>query len=267
MGAMLVDIGANLAHKQFDRDREDVLRRAREAGVRRILVTGTSVASTREAVALARARPGFLFATAGIHPHDASSATPAALEELAALARAPEVKSLGECGLDFDRDFSPRPAQEAAFEAQLELAAALRLPLFLHERAAHARFLAILGRRRPRLTRAVVHCFTGTAAELDAYLALDCHIGITGWICDERRGLGLRPLIARIPPDRLMIETDAPFLMPPAVRRGRDRRNEPAYLVHVLEEVARAAGRPAAQVAEETARTAARFFDLPGGVD
>jgi len=183
------------------------------------------------------------------------------------LARSPEVKSYGECGLDFDRDFSPRPAQEKAFEAQLELAAAARLPVFLHERAAHERFLDILRRHRPKLTRAVVHCFTGTGAELDAYLGLDCHIGITGWICDERRGLGLRPLIARIPPERLMIETDAPFLMPPAAKKGRERRNEPAFLRHVLEDVARAAGRPSAQVAEESRRTAARFFDLPEGVD
>lgn len=259
----LIDIGANLQHKQFGHDREAVIARALAAGVRRLLVTGTSVASTRAALDLARTRPGILFATAGIHPHDASSASAAALDELAALARSPEIRAMGECGLDFDRDFSPRPAQEAAFEAQLELAAALRLPVFLHERAAHERFLAILSRARPRLARAVVHCFTGSARELDAYLALDLHIGITGWICDDRRGAGLRPLVARIPPDRLMIETDAPFLMPPAAREGRNRRNEPAFLVHVLEEVARAAGRPTPQVAAETTRTAARFFDLP----
>jgi TatD DNase family protein len=257
----LVDIGANLSHKSFRSDLADVLRRGRETGVRRILVTGTSVESTRAAIDLARAHPGALFATAGIHPHDASTASPAALAELAELARAPEVKSMGECGLDFDRDFSPRPTQEAAFEAQLEIAAANRLPLFLHERAAHDRFLAILSRHRPRLGRAVVHCFTGTERELDAYLALDLHVGITGWICDDRRGAGLRPLMAKIPADRLMLETDAPYLAPPAAK-ARGRRNEPAFLSHVLEEVARGAGRPAAQVAAETTRTAERFFGL-----
>ncbi len=260
----LVDIGANLGHAQFGHDREAVMARALAAGVRRILVTGTSVESTREAVALARSRPGTFFATAGIHPHDASRASSSALEEIAALARFPEVKALGECGLDFDRDYSPRPAQEAAFEAQLELAAERQLPVFLHERAAHERFLAILSRARPRLPRAVVHCFTGGARELDAYLALDLHIGITGWICDDRRGAGLRPLMARIPAERLMIETDAPYLLPPAAKVGGGRRNEPAFLVHVLDAVARAAGRPLAQVAEETTRTAERFFGLPG---
>jgi TatD DNase family protein len=257
----LIDIGINLSHRQFGSDREAVLRRARAAGVRRMIVTGTSVEATRAAVALARERPGVLFATAGIHPHDASHASPAALEEISALARSPEVRAIGECGLDFDRDYSPRPAQEAAFEAQLELACELKLPVFLHERAAHDRFLAILARVRPRLGRAVVHCFTGSERELDAYLAYDLHIGITGWICDDRRGAGLRPLIARIPADRLMIETDAPFLMPRAAKAPR-RRNEPAFLVHVLEAVALAAGRPPDQVAAETTRTAELFFGL-----
>lgn len=256
----LVDIGVNLSHRQFGSDRDAVIRRAADAGVRRMLVTGTSVEATRAAIELARERPGTLFATAGIHPHDASRATPAALVEIAGLARAPEVRAIGECGLDFDRDFSPRPAQEAAFEAQLELACERKLPVFLHERAAHERFLAILLRFRPRLSAAVVHCFTGGARELEAYLAHDLHIGITGWICDERRGTGLRPLIARVPPDRLMIETDAPFLTPPAAKASR--RNEPAFLTHVLDAVARAAGRPPDQVAAETTLTAERFFRL-----
>jgi TatD DNase family protein len=257
----LVDIGINLAHKSYHSDRAAVVRRAVEAGVRRMGITGTSVESTRAAIELARMHPGAMFATAGIHPHDASTASAGALEELAELARAPEVKAMGECGLDFDRDFSPRPAQEAAFEAQLEMAAANGLPVFLHERAAHERFVSILKTHRPRLCRAVAHCFTGTAAELEAYLALDLHIGITGWICDERRGKGLRSLIARVPADRLMIETDGPYLTPPAAK-APGRRNEPAFLTFVLEEVARAAGRPAAQVAAETTRTAELFFGL-----
>jgi len=256
----LVDIGVNLAHRQFGSDRDAVIGRAQAAGVRRMVVTGTSVEATRSAIALARERPGILFATAGIHPHDASRASPEALAEIADLARAPEVRAVGECGLDFDRDFSPRPAQEAAFEAQLELACERKLPVFLHERAAHDRFLAILARYRSRLAAAVVHCFTGGARELDAYLAHDLHIGITGWICDERRGTGLRPLIARIPADRLMIETDAPFLAPPAAKASR--RNEPAFLTQVLDVVARAAGRPPGQVAAETTRTAEGFFRL-----
>jgi TatD DNase family protein len=231
----LIDIGVNLAHRRFDADRAQVLARAHAAGVTRLVVTGTSVAASQAAAALARQHPGVLWSTAGIHPHDARHASPAGLAELREVARAPEVKAIGECGLDFDRNFSPPAAQEAAFEAQLALAAETGL--------------------------AVAHCFTGTAAELDAYLALDLHIGITGWINDERRGLGLRALIARIPSDRLMIETDAPFLTPHDARpKPAGGRNEPALLPLVLAAVARAAGRPAAQVAQETTATAAAFF-------
>jgi TatD DNase family protein len=259
----LVDIGVNLAHRRFDADRDEVLARASAAGVTRMVVTGTSVAVSRAAVALARERPGVLWATAGIHPHEARHASPEVLEELRGLARLPEVKAVGECGLDFDRNFSPPVAQEAAFEAQLALAAELGRPVFLHERRAHERFLAILANARPRLRGAVVHCFTGNAAELDAYLALDLHIGVTGWINDERRGQDLRAVVGRVPPDRLMIETDAPFLAPRDARpRPPGGRNEPSLLPLILAEVARAVGRSAEQVADETTRTARAFFGV-----
>lgn len=257
----LVDIGVNLAHRRFDADREQVMARAHAAGVTRLVLTGTSVAGSHAAAALARERPGGLWSTAGIHPHDARHATAEALGELRALAGAPEVKAIGECGLDFDRNFSPPAAQEAAFEAQLELAAETGLPVFLHERSAHDRFTAILRNARPRLRGAVVHCFTGGAAELDAYLSLELHIGITGWINDERRGHGLREVVKRVPSNRLMIETDAPFLTPHDARpRPAGGRNEPALLPLVLAAVARAVGRPPTQVAEETTRTARAFF-------
>jgi TatD DNase family protein len=259
----LIDIGVNLAHRRFARDRDAVIARALAAGVRAMIVTGTSVRASREAQALATARTGTLWSTAGIHPHEARDATPAAIDELRALARDPVVRAIGECGLDFDRMFSPREDQERAFAHQLALAAELQLPVFLHERAAHDRFTAIVREHRPRLRAAVVHCFTGTAAELDAYLALDLHIGITGWICDDRRGVALRALIPRIPPERLMIETDAPFLLPRDLpRRPADGRNEPALLPHVLASVARAARRPAEVVARETSQTARALFAI-----
>ena len=257
----LVDIGVNLAHRRFNADREAVIQGAQDAGVQRMVITGTSVASTQAAVDLARTRPGTLFATAGIHPHDAGRATERDLIAILELARSPEVRAIGECGLDFDRDFSPRAQQEAIFESQLMQAERTGLPLFLHERAAHDRFMEILRRHRSNLGLAVVHCFTGNARELDAYLALDLHVGITGWICDERRGLGLRSVVSKVPADRLMIETDAPFLTPPGAH-APGRRNEPAFLTHVLEEVARSTGRPAEQVASETTRTAGLFFGL-----
>ncbi len=252
----LVDIGANLAHRSFREDLPAVLARARAAGVGTVMVTGTSVQASRRALELATAEG--LHCTAGIHPHEASQWGPWATDALRELHASPRVVAVGECGLDYDRDFSPRPAQRAAFAAQLGLAAELGKPVFLHERAAHADFLAMVKEARPR---GVVHCFTGQAAALEAYLELGLHIGITGWIADDRRGAHLRPLLARVPRDRLMIETDAPFLTP-APKKGR---NEPAFLADVLAAVARALGRPVEEVARDTTATARALFGLRAG--
>jgi TatD DNase family protein len=260
----LIDIGVNLTHASFKDDRAQVMTRAQQAGVSTLVLTGTSLAGSRRALELAHADAS-LWATCGVHPHDSRHADSSeAQRSLGELIRDPRCVAVGECGLDFDRDFSPRPVQERVFEAQLELAAALGKPVFLHERAAHGRFAAILARWRPRLTAAVVHCFTGTGDELDAYRAMDVHIGITGWICDERRGLHLRELIRRVPLERLMLETDAPFLTPRTMPgRGKRARNEPAYLPYVLAAVASALGLPESTVAAATTATARRFFALP----
>jgi len=260
----LIDIGVNLTHASFKDDRAQVIARARQAGVSTLILTGTSLAGSRRALELAHADASS-WATCGVHPHDARHAdSPEALRSLDELAREPRCVAVGECGLDFDRDFSPRPIQELVFEAQLELAAALKKPLFLHERAAHARFAAILGRWRPRLRAAVVHCFTGTGDELDAYLAMDLHIGITGWICDERRGSHLRKLVKHIPAERLLLETDAPYLLPRNVKpMPSHRRNEPMYLAHICAEVARDRGEEPALTAANATAAARRFFGLP----
>lgn len=259
----LIDIGVNLTNSAFRDDLDEVLARARAAGVGRMVVTGTSVAGSAAAADLAASRPGVLYATAGVHPHDAKSCDENTLAALRALAARPEVVAVGECGLDFDRNYSPQPVQRTWFEAQVALAAELGMPLFLHEREAGEELLAVLRRHRDRIPAAVVHCFTGTEALLDAYLALDLHIGITGWICDERRGTHLHGVIGKIPLDRLMIETDAPYLLPRTMRpKPKSRRNEPAFLPHVLDTVAQCLGRPVEEVAAATTATAARFFDL-----
>lgn len=262
---MLIDIGVNLTSRRFDADRGAVIARAQAAGVVHQVLTGTSLSASRAALALARAHPGVLTATAGVHPHDARSFDAETLAALRALTEAPEVVAVGECGLDFNRDFSPRPDQERAFAEQLALACEVGLPVFLHERDAHDRFLAILAEHRDGLVGGVVHCFTGSAAALTAYLDLGMHIGITGWVCDERRGRELRGLVARIPPDRLMIETDAPFLTPRVTPSGvkLPRRNEPAFLPHVAEAIAGCTGRSLSAVAAQTTATARAFFSLP----
>ncbi len=260
----LVDIGANLAHEAFDADREAVLARAAAAGVARIVVTGASEAESRAAQALAATRPGVLFATAGVHPHHAGEWRASSATWVGELAALPEVVAIGETGLDFYRDLAPRALQERVFEAHIELAAGLGMPLFVHEREAHERLAALLARHRDRLGAVVVHCFTGGARALDAYLEMDLHIGITGWICDERRGLHLRELVARIPLERLMIETDAPYLLPRDLRpRPRTRRNEPMHLAHVARTVAACRGVTPERLAAATTRTAERFFGLP----
>lgn len=260
----LVDIGANLTHESFRHDFLEVLARAHAHGVAQLVVTGASLHGSRDALDLAHAHSGVLFATAGVHPHHASdfdAETEAGLRKLHAL---PEVVAVGETGLDYHRNFSPREAQLFAFERQLELAAECAKPLFLHQRDAHADFLACMDNARGRIGRAVVHCFTGERSELFDYLDRDFFIGITGWICDERRGTHLRELVKSIPADRLMLETDAPYLLPRTVKpQPAHRRNEPMYLAHICAEVARDRGEDVAVAAANTTATATAFFGLP----
>lgn len=205
----MIDIGLNLTSSQFDHDRAAVMQRALDAGVEAVILTGTDLPGSVEAAELAVQWPGQAFATAGVHPHDAKHWNAESADTLRHLASQPQVVAIGECGLDFNRDFSPRAAQEHAFSAQLALAAELGMPVFMHCRDAHERFVALLRPWLPHLPAAVLHCFTGNAEELDECLALGLHIGITGWVCDERRGQDLRRLVPRIPTGRLMIETQA----------------------------------------------------------
>jgi TatD DNase family protein len=262
--APLIDIGINLGHDSYDADREAVLARAHAAGVVQLIVTGSSLASTAQAIALARAHPRRLFATAGVHPHHASELSAERLGELRELARAPQVVAVGECGLDYFRNYCPHAAQQEAFHRQLVLAQELGKPLFLHQRDAHADFVAILREHAPAW-RGVAHCFTGSAEELRSYLALGLAIGITGWICDERRGAHLAALMPRIPAERLLLETDAPYLLPRDLRpKPVSRRNEPAYLPHVAATVARARGEPVEELARSSTLATRTLFGLPG---
>jgi TatD DNase family protein len=258
----LVDIGVNLAHDSFDADRTEVLARARAAGVERMVVTGSSLHSSEAALRLAGSEPG-LFATVGVHPHHSDEAGSEYLAALAALATRPGAVAIGECGLDFFRDFSPRERQEEAFRRQLQIAMELTMPVFLHQRDAHARFVAILDECGARLPPGVAHCFTGGPAELADYLDRDLYVGVTGWICDERRGQDLRAAARYLPLDRVMVETDAPYLLPRDLEpRPRSRRNEPMHLPHVLRALARAMGVDPERLADSTSRNAEALFTL-----
>jgi TatD DNase family protein len=259
----LIDIGSNLTHSSFAADLEAVMDRAVTAGVRRQVVTGADLASSRAAAVLAAAHPGALWCTAGVHPHHATELEPGRREELEEMLSLPRVVAVGECGLDYFRDFSPRAAQRQAFVAQLQIAAAAGKPVFLHQRDAHEDFTAILAEFRPALAGGVAHCFTGGPRELEAYLALGLSIGVTGWVCDERRGADLREAVPRIPAERLMIETDAPYLLPRDIEpRPKSRRNEPAFLPHIARAVAALRGESPDALAAATVRNAVRFFGL-----
>lgn len=263
MSLDLIDIGSNLTHESFAADREEVMARALRAGVRRQIVTGADLCSSRQAALLAAEHPARLWSTAGIHPHHAQGFAVAQRAELRALLITNRVVAAGECGLDYFRNFATPEAQRAAFSAQLEIAAELGKPVFLHQREAHGDFAAILRDFRGRLNGGVAHCFTGGEFELEEYLALGLHIGITGWVCDERRGQQLRDIVKRIPADRLLLETDAPYLLPRDLSpKPKSRRNEPGFLPHIARAVADLRGESLESVSEASTRNAVALFAL-----
>jgi len=259
----LIDIGCNLTHDSFDSDREQVLGRARDAGVAQMIVTGASESGSEAALALARSYPGELFATAGVHPHRASEFNDETEALLRRLSSQHEVVAVGETGLDYFRDFSPRDIQREVFQRQLAIGIDSGLPLFLHMRDAHHDFHTILGSVRDQLKDIVVHCFTGNRDEMHDYLDLDCHIGITGWICDERRGTHMKEFLGDIPINRLMVETDSPYLKPRNLKpRVKTHRNEPRWLPWIVGTLAAARKEHPDYVAERTTENARRFFRL-----
>lgn len=260
----LIDIGANIAHNSFDEDRADMMQRAADAGVDRIIVTGSSDESNAQAAKLAEQFPGILYSTAGVHPHHASDYTDDSDALIRSLVTRDCVVAVGECGLDYYRNFSPRDAQLNVFRRQLDIARDSGLPVFLHQRDAHDDFVELLEPALPDLSRAVAHCFTGEGESLREYIAMGLYIGITGWICDERRGQHLHDIAPIIPDDKLLIETDAPYLLPRTIRpRPKSRRNEPMNLPEVVRVLAEARDQTENHIAAITTANAIRFFGLP----
>jgi hydrolase, TatD family len=258
-----IDIGINLMSNQFNEDRHEIVQNASKVSISPMIITGCNLSDSTNASIFAAKYNGQLYSTAGIHPHNAKSCDDTTISKLEKLCNLPQVVAVGECGLDYDRDFSPRDIQRKWFEAQIELAKDKKMPLFLHERAAFDDFYNILTKHDKIGSNSVVHCFTGTKKELEAYLSLGCYIGITGWICDERRGLHLRELIKLIPDNKLMIETDAPYLMPRNLKpRPKSHRNEPAYLVHIAREIAELKGVTVEELSNITVSNTKKFFNL-----
>jgi len=259
-----IDIGVNLTGSSFKKDIESVIDRAQAVGVERLIVTGTDIEHSEQAIVLTEKFDTVCLSTVGLHPHHASDYSSDLDSELRDMLRHKNVVAVGECGLDFNRNYSTRTQQIKAFEAQIEIAIDLKKPLFLHQRDAHDDFISILKSCRNDLCQVVVHCFTGTIEEMDDYILLDFFIGITGWICDERRGQSLRQAAKHIPLDRLLLETDAPYLLPRdmAEKPTKKGRNEPCFLPHVARSIATAMQIEEGIVSASAYENTCTFFNL-----
>ena len=265
----MIDIGINFTDKAFhDSDKHpdnlaSSIADANAAGVSHMIVTGTHVECSQTALALTKRFPQQLFATAGVHPHYSSKWNQDTKEHIKQLLALPNVVAVGETGLDFNRDFSPRDAQKFAFEEQLNLAIETQKPLFLHERDAFDTQYGMLREYRESISNGVIHCFTGSEAALKAYLDLDLYIGVTGWICDERRGEELQRIVKYIPDNRLLIETDGPYLLPRNLKpKPKSRRNEPKYLAHIAATIAQLRNQTMEHIAAITKNNSINCFDL-----
>jgi len=259
-----IDIGVNLTGSSFNSDLDDVVQRALDAGISQMIVTGTDIHHSQAALQLSRNYPGVLISTAGVHPHHASEFDNNTISSLRGLCAEASVVAVGECGLDYNRNYSTPAEQRSAFEAQLQLACELKLPVFLHQRDAHDDFVSIISEYRDDLAGAVAHCFTGSVDEALEYVAMDMYIGITGWICDERRGGDLQHAVKSIPVERIMLETDAPYLLPRDLQQQpvHKRRNEPCYLPHICEVAAKYMGVDHQQLAHVALENTRKFFVL-----
>lgn len=258
----IIDIGCNLTSSRFSGQHERIIRAARQAGVVAQILTGTSIQSNEQALTLANTYPD-LYATAGFHPHHANDwSAPKHRVMLQAFGRHPRCVAVGETGLDYFRNLALPAKQRKCFIDQLEIARIVQKPVFLHERQAYDDFAAILTEMLPELTGAVWHCFTGTRAQMEEMAGRGVYFGITGWICDAKRGAALREIVRYIPDNRLMIETDAPYLTPKTLNPVPPV-NEPQYLPEVLRIVALCRGQSTKELAEITTANALRFFRLP----
>lgn len=259
----MIDIGVNLTNSRFDKDLEAVIARAQAQSISALLVTGTNVIESKRAIALCQQYPQYLYSTAGIHPHDADNVESNFQDQILALCENKCVKAIGECGLDFNRNFSSEENQKRVFSQQVKLAEKVQLPLFLHQRDAFEPWFEILQPYFGKVPAMVSHCFTGSQTELQQCLEAGMYIGITGWLCDERRGQQLRDIVKQIPLEQLMIETDAPYLTPRNIRpKPKSSRNEPSYLPHIVKVLAELMGYSEQEIIQQTAINSNTVFNL-----
>jgi TatD DNase family protein len=256
------DVGVNLTDRRFKGKVEDVIVRAAEEGVSHLLTIGTSLDDSLAGLALTRQYSELgvdITCTAGFHPHQAKVAKPEDMDRLRTLLDEPNVVAIGECGLDFNRNFSPPDVQLSVFEQQLMLATDVKLPIYLHEREAFDDQVKLLKKYESGITGGLVHCFTGDSRQLECYLELGLSVGITGWVCDPERGGELREAIQYLPLDKLLVETDAPYLTPKNIR-PRPKYNQPSLVPQVAKAIADIKQVSLAEIEEHSFNNARRLF-------
>ena len=252
----MFDIGANLTSSHFSKDLDVVLNDSLTAGVEKICITSSNLDDVKNAKKITEKYKN-LYYSVGFHPHNAKDFKIEFLKDMSVYLNDPKAICLGEMGLDFNRNFSSKEEQILCFESQLSLANSISKPLFLHQRDAHEEFLSVLDNHKFN-QKLIVHCFTGNLSELEEYLKRDFYIGITGWVCDLKRGKELRECINQIPEDKLLIETDSPYLSP----RKKIRRNEPKFLIDVAEEVATLRNETTESIINSSYKNSLNFFNL-----
>lgn len=257
----MIDIGVNFINKRMAGKQSSIINKAKEVGVTNIICTGTTLQNSIKSAELVEKNKGYLYTTAGVHPHYASEWSDKHRETIMDLAKKVYVVAIGECGLDFDRMHSPKEVQIDVFRKQLDIARELKMPVFLHERAAVEDFLLVFEDYKDLIERSIVHCFTGNKETLQKYLDLGFMIGITGWVTDKRRGDELREALSICPIERICIETDAPFLTPHNLPH-RPSHNEPKYLPYVAQKIAEVKGLTVEEVVEQTKLNTIRLFNL-----
>jgi len=258
----LIDIGANLTHPELYNQLDKIVENLKAANIKKVIITSSNLGDTKTALDIINLYPDLFYTTIGFHPHNAKDFSLEDIDKIHEYGKDKKIVAIGECGLDYYREYSTKEQQIYCFEEQLSIAESLKLPLFLHERHAHKDFTKILKSHINKIKNCVVHCFTGTENELKVYLDMGCYIGITGWISDTNRGKHLHDLLEYIPEDRLMIETDAPYLIPHNLPFKHNGINEPSFLNFVAQTIAECLNKDINVIKEVTYNNTKKFFSI-----
>ena len=259
--AGFIDIACNFTHKSFKDNLEEVIANAEIEDVKKFVLLCASLNDLGPIKDIQSKSPEKYFISAGIHPHHANEIVELEYKDLLNKLRSINPNAIGETGLDYFRNISPPKIQRESFQMHIEIAKELKLPLYLHQRDGHNDFIKIIKKNLDNFPKFVVHCFTGSQKELDDYLDLGAYIGLTGWICDAKRNIDLRQSIKNIPIERMMLETDSPYLIPKnLLKKPKKNINEPKYLPHIANEICELIGIEIEELKRATHNNTVSFF-------